>query len=72
MPMTVEQLAQAEANANAFEDLKEMQRTQPALYQAICDYGAALCNGDTNRAFKHAGDIAAHVLALASGLKVDV
>lgn len=51
-------------------DLAEMQRTQPALYQAMIAYGAAMRAGDSAAAFKNASDVAAHVLALAAGLKV--
>lgn len=75
MAMTIaEQMAakaeQMESVALMFEDLKEFQRTQPALYQAMCDYGTHLRAGNDEKAFVAAGDIAAHVLALAAGLRV--
>lgn len=72
MPMTTQEIEQAEDRAEAtrlaMEDIKEFRRTQPALYQAICDYAQAYKAGNTDKAFQEAGDIAGHVLALAKGL----
>lgn len=69
---TTEQLQAAaieatKAAALGLADLAEMQRTQPALYQAMIAYGAAMREGDSAAAFKNASDVAAHVLALAAG-----
>lgn len=54
----------------ALADMDELKRTQPATYESIIAYGAARAAGDQAAAFKHMGDIAAHILALAAGLKV--
>lgn len=52
-----------------FEDIAELQRTQPALYQALCAFGTANQAGNTEAAFDAAGEIAGRVLALAAGLQ---
>lgn len=59
-----------EAASLGLEDLAEMQRTQPAIHGALMDYATAIRAGDQGAAFRHAADIAAHVLALAAGLKI--
>lgn len=56
--------------AQAFEQLQEFRRTQPALYDAICAYAQAYKLGKVDEAFERAGDVAAIVLALAAGLPV--
>jgi hypothetical protein len=70
MAMTAQQKAdQAAKHRGIFEDIAEMQRVQPALYQAVCAYARAYKDGDTNEAFEAAGEVASRVLALASGLE---